>query len=94
MWQYLFSGQLLGGAWITLELAVAAQAMGIVLGVIAALSRQSRSVFVRWPAQFYVWFFRGTPVLVQIYFWFVGFPQLFPGHAPGYFGRRATGIGH
>src|SRR5947209_9103564 len=85
VWQFLFSGELIQGAWLTLELAVLAQVIGVALGVIAALARQSRSPFLRLPGEFYVWFFRGTPVLVQLYFWFAGFPQISPGWHPGYF---------
>jgi polar amino acid transport system permease protein len=92
--QFLFSGQLLAGAWLTLELAVLAQLMGIVLGVIAALCRQPGAPpYLRLPAEFYVWFFRGTPVLVQLYFWSFGFPQLSPNFHPDFFGDALLALG-
>ncbi len=93
VWQYLFSGQLIEGAWLTLELALLAQAMGVVLGVASALARQSHSLLIRGPAEFYVWFFRGTPVLVQLYFWFAGFPQIFPGLHIDFFGDALLALG-
>ncbi|GAC1429393.1 MAG: amino acid ABC transporter permease [Chloroflexota bacterium] len=93
MGQFLFSGVLLQGAWVTLELAVLAQFTGIILGVIAALARQSHIALLRWPAHFYVWFFRGTPVLVQIYFWFAGLPQLSPNVHPDFFQQALLALG-
>ena len=56
------------GAWITLQLSVLAQLIGVVLGIIAALGRTSRNPLFYVPANFYIWFFRGTPVLVQLLF--------------------------
>lgn len=67
---YLFSPQLVAGALTTLELTVACMAIGIVLGVVVAIMRQSEVPIVRTAGNLYVWFFRGTPVLVQIIFWF------------------------
>jgi polar amino acid transport system permease protein len=43
-----------------------------VLGVFGALARMSRIAALRWIANFYVWFFRGTPLLVQITFIYFG----------------------
>lgn len=93
VWQYLFSPLLIDGAGVTLELAVLAQVTGVILGVVAALARQSPLPWVRWPASFYVWFFRGTPVLVQMYFWFAGLPQLSPGLHPSFFGDALLALG-
>jgi polar amino acid transport system permease protein len=53
----------------TLELTVIAMAIGIVLGVLLAIMRQSRNPLVSSGSWIYVWFFRGTPVLVQLLFW-------------------------
>jgi polar amino acid transport system permease protein len=66
---YLFAHQILSGVVTTLELTVAAMAIGIVLGVVVALMRLSRNPLVSSAAWVYVWIFRGTPVLVQIIFW-------------------------
>jgi polar amino acid transport system permease protein len=66
---YLFSSRILKGLVVTLELTVLAMAIGIVLGVILALMRMSRSVLVSGASWTYIWLLRGTPVLVQILFW-------------------------
>ncbi|MEO8889267.1 MAG: amino acid ABC transporter permease [Jatrophihabitantaceae bacterium] len=68
--QYFLSRQILDGLVVTLELTVIAMAIGIVGGVLLAVMRLSQNPIVRWVAWGYIWFFRGTPVLVQLLFWF------------------------
>ncbi|MBO4209833.1 amino acid ABC transporter permease [Micromonospora echinofusca] len=72
--EYLFSRRVLDGLVLTVMLTVAAMLMGIVLGVAVAMTRLSGNPVLRAVAWLYAWFFRGTPVLVQIIFWsFIGF---------------------
>ncbi|HEY7621495.1 MAG TPA: amino acid ABC transporter permease [Solirubrobacteraceae bacterium] len=66
---YLFDDRVLRGVRVTLELTVVAMAIGIALGVILAVMRLSPNPLVSGGAWVYIWFFRGTPVLVQILFW-------------------------
>jgi len=68
--KYLFQTLVRGGALRTIELTVIAMAIGIGLGVILAVMRISPNPVVSWVSWFYIWFFRGTPILVQIFFWF------------------------
>jgi polar amino acid transport system permease protein len=68
--QYFTSERIVNGLWQTLLLTVIAMAIGIVLGTVLAVARLSPNPVVSGAAWFYVWFFRGTPVLVQILFWF------------------------
>jgi polar amino acid transport system permease protein len=71
--QYLTDPRILRGLVKTLELTAAAMAIGIVLGVVLAVMRLSPNPMLAGPAWVYVWFFRGTPVFVQILFWnFIG----------------------
>lgn len=72
----LFSSYLLGGAWNTIWLTLAAMTFGLVLGLIAALGRMSRYRSARYIAHFYIWLFRGTPLLVQLVMWYTGLPQI------------------
>jgi polar amino acid transport system permease protein len=58
------------GVLTTLELTVIAMAVGIALGVALAVGRLSHNPLMRAVCSGYVWFFRGTPVLVQLIFWF------------------------
>ena len=67
---FLTQQLILQGIVTTLELTVLAMAIGISLGVVLAVMRLSPNPVVSAVSWFYIWFFRGTPVLVQIFFWF------------------------
>jgi polar amino acid transport system permease protein len=75
---YLFDARVLRGVRATLELTVVAMAIGIVLGVILAVMRLSPNPVVKSASWLYIWFFRGTPVLLQILFWGIGISALYP----------------
>ena len=66
---YFFDGRVLHGVRITIELTVAAMAVGVLLGVLLAVMRLSPNPLVSGASWLYIWFFRGTPVLVQLLFW-------------------------
>ena len=66
---YFFSTRVLDGLVITLELTVVSMAIGIALGIVLAVMRLSPNPLVSVASWVYVWFFRATPVLVQILFW-------------------------
>lgn len=63
--------------WTTVYVSVAAQVLGTVLGLFGALAAMSSAWPLRVLGGLYVWFFRGTPVIVQIFFWFYGASILF-----------------
>jgi polar amino acid transport system permease protein len=67
---------LLLGLKVTLELALAANVMGLVLGFFLCLVVMSRWQFVRWPAQLFIEFFRCTPALLQIVWFFYCIPMM------------------
>lgn len=77
VWDFLFNSVILEGAQRTLIVAVIGQLLGLFLGVVSALMRMSKNPLISGPANFYVWFFRGTPLLIQLLFWYNGIPQLF-----------------
>lgn len=66
------------GAGLTLELTLVSILIGLVLGLLLALGRISHNSPVKKICQFYVWFFRGTPLLLQIYFVYYTLPTLAP----------------
>jgi polar amino acid transport system permease protein len=74
---YLFDSRILHGVLVTLELTVLSMVIGIVLGVILASMRQSPNPLVSGASWLYIWFFRGTPLLVQLLFWY-NIAALFP----------------
>jgi len=67
---YLTVRPILDGLVTTLELTAASMAIGIALGVVLAVMRLSPNRLVSGVSWIYIWFFRGTPVYVQILFWF------------------------
>ncbi|AIO35244.1 amino ABC transporter, permease, 3-TM region, His/Glu/Gln/Arg/opine family domain protein [Burkholderia cenocepacia] len=69
-------GALLDGLKVTVVLAVAANAMGLVLGFVLCLFAMSRWALVRWPAQLFIEFFRCTPALLQIIWFFYCIPMM------------------
>jgi polar amino acid transport system permease protein len=74
---YLFDSRILHGALATIFMTVLAMLVGIVLGVVLAVMRQSPNPLVSGSSWLYIWFFRGTPLLVQLIFWY-NIASLFP----------------
>ena len=76
--EFLFRDIIWQAALRTLMISAEAQVLGISLGVFAAVSRSLKIPVASQVASLYVWFFRGTPLLLQLFFWFFAFPQLVP----------------
>ena len=76
--QYLFESSILHGVRITIELTVISMVLGIVIGVVLAIMRLSPNPIVSGAAWIYIWFFRGTPLLVQVLFWGTAIQALYP----------------
>lgn len=74
--EYLINGLMLQGAWTTVWLSVVSMVIGLVLGVIAALMKMYGNGALRASANFYIWLFRGTPILIQLVIIYTGLPQL------------------
>ena len=73
---YLSNGFLLRGVVVTLGLTVVTVIGGMLFGMLVALVRMSRSKLLAGAAKFYIWFFRGTPLLIQLVIVYTGLPQL------------------
>jgi polar amino acid transport system permease protein len=67
---YLFDSSILRGVGQTLELTVFAMVIGVLGGILLAVMRLSANPVVSGASWFYIWFFRGTPVLVQLVGWY------------------------
>lgn len=65
---------ILEGLPMTIAVAFAGMAMGLILGFFLAIGRSSRFFFLRWPARFYISFMRGTPILVFLFILYQGLP--------------------
>jgi polar amino acid transport system permease protein len=67
---------LIKGVWTTVWLTVSAMAGGLALGLVIALLRLSPLRGLSGIARFYIWFFRGTPLLIQLVVVYSGLPQV------------------
>jgi polar amino acid transport system permease protein len=67
---YLFERSIMRGLLVTIEVTAVAMLVGVVLGTLLAVMRLSENPLLRGVAGGYVWLFRGTPILVQLLFWF------------------------
>lgn len=63
---------ILGGLVLTVSISVVSQIIGVVLGIFAAIGKLSRVRAFRWFSNVYVWIFRGTPLVVQLVFFYFG----------------------
>ncbi len=75
--QYFSSSSILMGLVRTIELTVMAMLIGILLGIVLAVMRLSPNKVLSTTSWAYIWFFRGTPLLVQLIFWY-NLSALFP----------------
>ncbi len=67
---YLFDPKIMSGIGVTLGLTFIAMVVGVSLGVVVAIMRLSRNPVLSWSAAGFVGFFRGSPLLVQLIFWY------------------------
>ena len=84
---YLFSPVILSGLWVTVWLTLVIMVLAIALSIVIATLRLSANPLWSRFSSGYIWFFRGTPVLVQLIFWYnlaalypvayIGIPHVF-----------------
>jgi polar amino acid transport system permease protein len=83
--QFFTAHSIISGLGNTIIMTVCAMALGIALGVLFAIMVMSPNPVLKGVAVFYIWFFRGTPLLLQLLIWFnlalvfprIGIPGLF-----------------
>ncbi|GAB3958588.1 amino acid ABC transporter permease [Streptomyces sparsus] len=68
--EYLTFETILKGAANTLWITLLSMAIGVALGTLLAVMRLSENPVMSTVAWGYIWFFRGTPVLVQLFLWY------------------------
>ena len=66
------------GARQTVALTLVSAVFGLVLGVLGATGKLAANPLLRYPARFYIWVMRGTPLLVQILFVYLALPAILP----------------
>ncbi|HEV7194161.1 MAG TPA: amino acid ABC transporter permease [Jatrophihabitantaceae bacterium] len=67
--KYVFDQRVSQAALITIDLTLLSMLFGILIGIGLAVMRLSPNPVLKWVAWGYLWFFRGTPVYVQLVFW-------------------------
>jgi polar amino acid transport system permease protein len=81
-WAVVLSGKyfdwLVSGVKVTIQLSAVSIALSFLIGLIIAVMRMSKVRPVRWFAHGYLEFFRNTPLLVQIFFWYFGSYKILP----------------
>lgn len=75
--KYLFHPDVIHGVVTTIVLTILVMIIGMVIGTILGIMSTSSDRFFRHCASTFVWFFRGSPVLVQLVFWY-NLAALFP----------------
>ena len=65
---------LLTGAKVTVAIFVLTLVLSLPLGLPFALGSESRIPPIRWFCKIYIWVFRGTPLILQLYFFYYFFP--------------------
>ncbi|MYV70376.1 ABC transporter permease subunit [Streptomyces sp. SID2131] len=70
VWDKVLDPSIISGLWNTILISVASMALGLVLGILFAVMRLSKNPVTGAVAWLYIWFFRGTPVYVQLLVWF------------------------
>lgn len=75
---------LLQGAKLTILVSVLAIAIGMAIGLATCFMGTSRNIVLRGIVGVYVWVIRGTPMLVQAFIIYFGFPQLIQTFSPGF----------
>ncbi|MFC7766795.1 ABC transporter permease subunit [Leucobacter soli] len=88
--EYMLNPHILNGAWITILLTALTMVFGTILGIILAVMRLSGNAVLVVTSSAFVWFFRSTPALVQLIFWY-NLASLFPIFGLGVpFGGRSS----
>lgn len=79
VWEVLttsFRQILIPGLQVTMPLTLVSFSLGLIIALAAALVQVAKVPVLRKVARFYIWVFRGTPILVQLYITFYGLPRM------------------
>jgi len=75
---YSWMPQLLSGLWITVSLTVLSVCAGLIFGFFLALGKISKRLILNKLCSAYIFFFRGTPLLMQLFFIYYALPTIIP----------------
>ena len=69
---------LLKGAWVTVSLTVLSVSAGLFVGFFLALGKMHKQILISKLCGAYIFFFRGTPLLMQLFFIYYALPAIIP----------------
>ena len=75
-WFSPYMGGFFDASVLAMEISLLAIVLSWFIGLAASLGKEAPSRLVRWPAEFYIWFVRGTPSLIQIFIIYFGIPHV------------------
>ena len=81
-WMIEKTPAIIRGAWVTVVFSVIAITGATILAILGALGRISKNPIAYGVSGFYTSFFRGTPLIVQLFLWYLALPQLASGLLP------------
>ena len=70
--------QLLAGARVTIALTITAVSAGLIISLFLALGKMSKNIIINKFCSGYIFFFRGTPLLMQLFFIYYALPMVIP----------------
>jgi polar amino acid transport system permease protein len=75
-WMLDHASDIAKGVWVTIVFSVIAITLAVILALIGALGRLSKNSIAYGISGFYTSFFRGTPLIVQLFLWYLALPQI------------------
>ncbi|MGB0866001.1 MAG: amino acid ABC transporter permease [Granulosicoccaceae bacterium] len=87
-WNFIFfydpveMDRLLSGIWVTLELSFFCVIFSLIIGLVGSWAQGSPIAWLRWITQAYIQFFRNTPPVVQLLFFYFALGQFTPTYSP------------
>ena len=75
-WFAPYVGGFFDAAVLAMEISLLAIVLSWFIGLAATLGKDASGRWLRWPAEFYIWFVRGTPSLIQIFIIYFGIPHI------------------
>ncbi len=78
-WMQEYGPYIVKGLWVTILIALGAIILALILALLGALGRLSRNPIAYGVAGFYTSFFRGTPLIVQLFLIYLALPQMVQG---------------
>lgn len=79
-WDWGFAAEIVPylaeGLWVTIQATLLGISLALVMGLALAIARRSQVKLISWPVAAFIEFVRSTPLLVQLFFFFIAFPEL------------------